>query len=370
MVGVRAGNDSGQWSSWTNSAPIGPFTPEPTPVPKPTPTPSPAPTPTPPDTPASVTVTRADGTITASGYAVSGAAKYHVTYSSDGMQSWTAAASPANNYSANSITITGADNAKTYVVGVRAGNDTGQWSGWRNSSPIGPFTPEPTPTPTPTLEPTPTPTPTPAPAPPDAPASVTVTRADGTITASGYAASGAAKYHVTYRSDGEQSWTAASDSHTGNSITITGVDNAKTYVIGVRAGNAGDWSVWTNSEAAGPYTPPPSAPANLSVTPGDGYLDIAWDAVSEATGYDMRAKTAGASDWHDVASNATGTSHRYTTIETMDYVAVRARSPAGASAWSQVSRLPPSELLNTATGIAAQSGGPVMAAAQSGGAIG
>ena len=106
---------------------------------------------------------------------------------------------------------------------MRAGNGNGQWSGWRNSAPIDPYTPEPTPTPTP------------APAPPDAPASVTVTRADGTVTASGYAVSGATKYHVTYSSDDKQSWTAASDSYTDSSITITGVDNAKTYVVGVRA---------------------------------------------------------------------------------------------------------------------------------------
>ena len=85
-----------------------------------------------PATPSSVSLTRADGTVTASWDTPGGATKYHVTYSSDGMQSWTAAAGPADNYSANSITITGADNAKSYVVGVRAGNDGG-WSGWTNS---------------------------------------------------------------------------------------------------------------------------------------------------------------------------------------------------------------------------------------------
>ena len=108
------------------------------------------------------------------------------------MQSWSLA---AFGHAGTSITFS-ADNAKSYVVGVRAGNDSGQWSDWRNSSPIGPYTPEPTPAPKPT------PTPTPAPTPPDTPASVTVTRADGTITASGYAVSNAAKYHVTYSSDG------------------------------------------------------------------------------------------------------------------------------------------------------------------------
>ena len=200
---------------------------------------------------------------------------------------------------------------------------------------------------------------------------MTVTRADGTITASGYAVSGAAKYHVTYSSDGMQSWTAASDSHTGSSITITGVVNAKTYIVGVRAGNAGGWSVWTNSEAAGPYTPPPSAPANLSVTPGDGYLDIAWDAVSEATGYDVRAKTAGASDWHSVAKNVTGTTYRYTTDKTINKVAVRGVSADSVGPWVERSRMPQDDFMNVVTGAAA--GGALASASgasiQSGGSV-
>ena len=191
----------------------------------------------PPGTPSSVTVSRADGTLTASGYAVSNATRYHVTYSSDGGKSWAAA---ADNHAASSITIGNVDNAKTYVVGVRAGNADG-WSGWRNSAPAGPLNP-----------------------PPATPATVTVTRADGTLTASGYAVSNATKYHVTYSADGGQSWAAAANNHTASSITISNVDNGKTYVVGVRAGNAGGWSGWRNSDPAGPYQPP-VVPATVTI---------------------------------------------------------------------------------------------------------
>ena len=245
VVAVQAVNANGG-GGWRNSAPAGPYTP---PTPDPTPTPTPAPSP--PATPASVTVTRADGTLTASGYAVSDAAKYHVTYSSDGGQSWTAA---SDNHTFDSITISGVDNAETYVVGVRAGNAAG-WSGWRNSDSIGPYTPEPTPTPTPTPEPTPEPTPTPAPAPPDTPSSVTLTRGDGTVTASWPSVSGASKYHITYSANGKQTWTAASDNHTETSITIT-ANNGKTYYVAVRAGNSAGWSGWRNSPASAPTTTP------------------------------------------------------------------------------------------------------------------
>ena len=100
-------------------------------------------------------MTRADGTVTASWNAASGATHYHVTYTTNGGQSWYLA---AFNHTETSITFS-ADNTKTYIVGARAGNGGG-WSGWRNSPASGPYTPNPTPTPTATPTPTPTATPT------------------------------------------------------------------------------------------------------------------------------------------------------------------------------------------------------------------
>ena len=517
----------------------------------------------PPATPSSVTLTRANGTVTADWPAVSGATKYHVTYSTDNGGSWHAPVNNHTDWPGNSITFN-ADNAKTYVVGVRAGNDDG-WSGWRNSPSSGPY----------------------APAPPGPVASVTVTRTDGKLAASWPAVSAATHYHVTYTVSGSGNWMLAALNHTGSSIDVSGVDNAKTYVVGVRAGNADGWSGWVNSPAVGPYTapgiivqdsdgnaitalsvpeggeasyqvklasrpaqdvevciglsvrdnndaditfkgeasdvvaiklpftpqnwntaqtatlvaaedgddvngardlvidareyysgkveltatevdndditlpaapagltatagdgsvalawndpadssitgyeyqvnhndtatgnlsgwgswqsiassdadttahtvtglsngkeyrfklrainaggaskpgpqsapwyvaatpeePPPPAPTNLAVTAGDGYLDISWDAVSDATGYDVRAKTADAADWHDVAGNITSTSHRYTTDDTIDYVAVRARDANGPGPWAELWRGPSEDWLRTVqqSGASAQS---------------
>ena len=434
VVGVRAGNDGG-WSGWTNSDAADPYTP-----------------PTPPDAVSSVSTTRADGTLTASWDAPSGATKYHVTYTSDYGQTWTSA---ADAHASTSITIS-AVNAKAYTVGVRAGNGGG-WSDWTNSplahsffppergiiiqdadgNPITAlavpeggeagyyvklaaapkretkvcvyisvrdkndpditfkgeaadvvsidviFTPDNWDTPqTVTLvaaedddsvngacdsgldardyyagkvDLAVTEIDNDA---PDAPSSVTVTRADGTLTASWDAPAGATKYHVTYSDNGMQSWSLAADAHPSTSITIS-ADNAKTYTVGVRAGNDGGWSDWTNSDGAGPLL---AAPTNLSVTPGDGYLDIAWNAVTGATGYDVRAKAEGSSDWHSVADNVTGTSHRYTTSQTMDYIAVRATNANGNSAWTERSRGPDDDWLTTVQTV--QQDGLVMAAAQ------
>ena len=70
--------------------------------------------------------------------------------------------------------------------------------------------------------------------PPQAPSSVTVTRADGTLTATWTAVAGAVGYHVTYSSDGKRSWTAAAANHPDTTITFS-VNNSATYVVAARA---------------------------------------------------------------------------------------------------------------------------------------
>ena len=98
--------------------------------------------------------------------------------------------------------------------------------------------------------------------PPGTPSSVTVARADGTLTATWPAVSGATSYHVTYSDSGGQGWQLAALDHASTSITIA-VDNAKTYTVGVRAKNDVGGGGWRNSPAAGPYTPPPDAVASI-----------------------------------------------------------------------------------------------------------
>ena len=260
---------------------------------------------TPPDTPSSVTLTRADGTVTASDYAVTGATKYHITYSSDGKYSWSLA---SKNHTNTSITINGVDNSKAYVVAVRAGNDHG-WSSWRNSSSIASLTP-----PTPTA--------------------VTVSRANKTLTASGYTVSNATKYHITYSPNGGQSWRLASKNHTETSITISGVDNGKTYIVGVRAGNTYGWSGWRNSAASGPPEIAPDRVAIVVASRGDGTLTGMWLPVSNATKYDVNYRTEGGS-WQ---RGATGHTQTRWTLSGADNnatyrISVRAVNDYGESAW-------------------------------------
>ena len=189
------------------------------------------------------TITRADGTLTASWDAVSGASKYHITYTGDHKSSWQGPDCGAN-CTSNSITID-VDNAKTYYVAVRAGNDNG-WSGWRNSSAASPFVP---PTPEPIQ-------------PPATPGSITITRSDGTLTATWSTIADAETFHVTYTDNGAQSWQLAALDHPadddgdGNESITFDVDNEKSYIVGVRAKNSAGGSNWRNSASAGPYLAP------------------------------------------------------------------------------------------------------------------
>ena len=333
IVGVRAWNDNG-WSEWTDSPTVGPYTPPP------------------PGAVSSVTVTRADGTVTASWDAVPGATKYHSMYSDDDRGSWHGPVDDHTNIQTTSITFN-ADNAKNIIVGVRVGNDHG-WSEWTDSPTVGPYTP-----------PTPTPTPTPEPSLPDAPAGLTATAGDGSVTLAWSDPSDSSitgyEYNVNHNDTGTGNlsgwgpWTAiATDSDSATtSHTFTGLTNGREYRYHLRAVNSAGNSTAAPNEApwfasAIPAIPVPDAPANLSVTPGDGYLDLSWDAVSDATGYDIRAKTSNSNSWHSVATDVTATSYRYTTSETIDYVAVRATNASGGnSEWTEASRMPDHGWLNT-----------------------
>ena len=134
--------------------------------------------PKPPATPASVTVTRGNGTLTAAWPPVDTATRYHVTYRADGGE-WLLA---ALGHPHARITISGTDNHATYVVGVRAGNAAG-WGGWRNSPPIGPVGPA-------------------------APETVTVTnRDDGSAEIEWSPVEGATAYRIAQSADDGQTWT-------------------------------------------------------------------------------------------------------------------------------------------------------------------
>ncbi len=314
-----------------------------------------------PGTPSSVSTSRADGTLTASWPAVTNATSYHVTYSSTGGSSWQLAAldHPAGGTSDVSITIS-VTNSETYIVGVRAKNESGG-SGWRNSASSGPYTPPPTATPTAV------PTNTPAPiSPPGTVPSVSTMRADGTLTATWDHAAGATSYHITYTSNGGSSWELAALNHpragtSAGTITID-VDNGETYIVGVRAKNSAGWGSWRNSPLAPTYKPPagispPPPPTSMTITRSDGSMTVTWPAVSEADSYHVASSSNLGESWFRQAAFYTETSITFSVNNTLPYmVSVLSINDSGDSEWLDSAPVRPYVAPARPTGLAAAAG--------------
>ncbi len=341
VVAVRARN-SGSDSGWRESPVTGPhaptFTSTPGAMPGPTPTPTPTPAPqSAPDAPASVTAFRtSSSTLTASWPAPAGATSYHVTYRSTDVHYWYLA---ALNHPTNSISIKGLDGGKSYVVGVRARNSLGD-SGWRNSAPSGLYDPaRPTPTPTPT----PAPTQPPYQSAPARPASITLTRTDGALTATWPAVSGADVYNVAYSSDDGDTWLHASYYHPATSITISGADNSKPYIVGVRGRNSSGYGPWLFSNPIPAFNPGPTPtpapqsaprpPSSVTAIRSGMQITVAWPAVSGASEYQIQygSKTGlVTATRNNLSTTFTITDSK---IDGINVVRVRAGNSHGYSAW-------------------------------------
>ena len=265
----------------------------------------------PPGTPSSVNVTRDAGTVTASWPTVSDANKYHITYSSDGKKSWSLAA-----FGQGSTSITfNATNSKSYVVGVRAGNDHG-WSGWRNSAPIGPYV-------------------DPAVTPPSAPSAVYVRHKGHIVNFSWNTPSGATSYNVNGSANNKASWTRLASGYSHNKAHIKAKAN-KTYWIAVQACNSGGCSGWTNS---GPATLPKPVSNLRTVTHTEhgysgGGVRIIWNASNGALSYNLNHSADGKHSWSRIVSNHQETDRQYAvSTRGNDYFAVQPVNGHSTGQW-------------------------------------
>ena len=132
--------------------------------------------------------------------------------------------------------------------------------------------------------------------------------------------------------------------------TVRDLANGTSYTFRVRSTRAwwddekggqletGDWS----AEVTGTPIAVPATPANIVVTPGDGRLDLAWDAVAGAESYRV--------EWRQDRSRreltATTNSAAITELENGGSysVRVRAENVSGVSAYSTVARGTPDPL--------------------------
>ena len=230
--------------------------------------------------------------------------------------------------------LTGLTNGVTYDVQLRAANGIGpaHWSATMQG------------TPKPVL---------------GAPIISSLTLGDGYLTVAWNAPSDTGRGPVTaydlryIRSDAadkaDANWTVQDSIWTSGELryTLTGLTNGVTYDVQLRAANGVDPAYWSATMQATP-TPLPGAPIISSLTLGDGYLTVAWNAPSNTgrgpvTAYDLRYIRSDAADkadanWTVQDSIWTSGSLEYTLTGltkgvTYD-VQVRAVNSVGNGAWS------------------------------------
>ena len=198
--------------------------------------------------------------------AVNNAQGYNVNVSADGGNSWTRLAGGTTGTSLavdSSISGFAFDSGATYIAAVQA-VDQGVGGAWRNSAASGPVYP------------------------PGPPADVRGTRSGLTtinVTWSAPADDGGTAitgYDVNMSANGGQSWSREHSNVTGTSASVSGINNATSYIFAVRARNAAGEGNWANSA-----TVPALAAPSVTAHRGASFIDVEWPAMTGTNGYQV-----------------------------------------------------------------------------------
>ena len=288
-----------------------------------------------PSAPRNLTLTPGDGRITVSWRAPADAGKpaafsYLVEHRMAGSTgAWTETPSEST-----TATLTGLVNGQTYEVRVTAFNSIGGGiAGPQSIAPVGPARdpehereePAPRPGPKPKPEPEPEEPQAEGKRPPSAPRNLSLEAGDGWIKVSWHPSEDPGEpegwYIVEYRRVGESDW--VEDRVSSRTTTLSRLRNGQAYEVRV-----GAYNQWGRA-IAGPHTArptspepagdrPPSEPRNLTLTVGDGHIDVSWEAPfdvgePELIGYVVQIRRAGERTWVDAGF------HRGTSA-TVDFV--------------------------------------------------
>src|SRR5882757_2973325 len=187
--------------------------------------------------------------------------------------------------------------------------------------------------------------------PPAAPADLTATPGNAVVTLAWTASTGATGYNVkrATTSGGPYTQIAQLAVATSNGNTDSSVTNGTAYYYVVSALNAAGESANSAQASATPQGPggPPASPTNLTATPGNAMVTLAWTASTGATGYNVKRATTSGGPYTQLAAPTSPTYvDSSVTNGTAYYYVVSALTAAGESANSaQVSATP------TATGV-------------------
>ncbi|MRH28310.1 hypothetical protein GH740_03145 [Microbacterium sp. SYP-A9085] len=221
---------------------------------------------------------------------------YAIERSTDNGVSWTAVTADTGTAdTTRAIAGLDAGDAVIFRVAAITGNGQGAWSA--ATTPVTPYTV------------------------PAAPATVAVAAGDrrATLTWSAPASDGGSPltgYVLEQSGDGGKTWTATADvDPTHTDYVATGLTNGATVHFRVSARNAAG-----TGPAATPQTITPrtvaDAPAPLTVTPGDGRVELNWptpadDGGAPVTGYRIEISTDGGMSWSTVVADTGSTDTRH-----------------------------------------------------------
>ena len=125
--------------------------------------------------------------------------------------------------------------------------------------------------------------------------------------------------------------------------TVSGIQGYKagTYAVAAYSNSGCNYHIAASSFTMPPL-PIPAAPASVVGYRGNGFIDVEWTAVSDATSYDVDIRHENVSHPTRAASGVTGTSYKITGISSMGrfYVYARANNSYGSSAWMASARVP------------------------------
>lgn len=195
---------------------------------------------------------------------------------------------------------------------------------------------------------------------PGAPGNLAAAPANARVTLEWAAASGATSYNI-YRglSSNGQSTAPIAMGLTSLRYIDTAVTNGVEYFYKVSGVNNAGIGARSNEAKGKPQVAPPSAPGNLTATPGNAQVSLSWSAVQGATSYLLyRGTTSGGQASTPVRTINNGTSVVDTglTNGTKYYYKVAAANPGGIGPKSNEAASTPNVVPGAPTGLAAEPG--------------
>ncbi len=179
----------------------------------------------------------------------------------------------------------------------------------------------------------------------NAPVNLIAASGNKQVTLSWDAVSDAISYNVKRATSADGPYSTIAETITGTTYIDTNVTNGTAYYYVVSAVHSPSESPNSNEVSATPMISPLNAPVNLTATSGNKQVALSWDAVSDATSYNVKRATSADGLYSIIAENITGTTYIDTDVTngtTYYYVVSAVNSTSESPNSNEVSATPKS----------------------------